>query len=124
MLKKLSVILFLFVMVAQTFSGYVLKADYFINISSYIEKCINRDKPKLKCNGQCQLAKKMQEADDNDEGSGSVNAEVFTLILSSRSYPPQLRFNIDPVETLWVILNTNNIQQGHFRDIFQPPQLS
>jgi hypothetical protein len=124
MLKKLSVILFLFVMLAQTFSGYVLKADYFINISSYIEKCINRDKPQLKCNGQCQLAKKMQQADDKDEGSASINAEIFNLVLSSRSYPPQLRFNIDPVEIQWIVLNANNIQRGHLRDIFQPPQLS
>jgi hypothetical protein len=124
MLKKLSVILFLFVMLAQTFSGYVLKADYFINISSYIEKCINRDKPQLKCNGQCQLAKKMQQADDKDEGSASINAEIFNLVLSSRSYPPQLRFNIDPVEIQWIVLNANNIQRGHLRDVFQPPQLS
>jgi hypothetical protein len=124
MLKNLSVILFLFVMLAQTFSGYVLKADYFINISSYIEKCINRDKPQLKCNGQCQLAKKMQQADDKDEGSASINAEIFNLVLSSRSYPPQLRFNIDPVEIQWIVLNANNIQRGHLRDIFQPPQLS
>jgi hypothetical protein len=124
MLKNLSVILFLFVMLAQTFSGYVLKADYFINISSYIEKCINRDKPQLKCNGQCQLAKKMQQADDKDEGSASINAEIFNLVLSSRSYPPQLRFNIEPVEIQWIVLNANNIQRGHLRDIFQPPQLS
>jgi hypothetical protein len=124
MRKKLGVILFLFVMMAQTFSGYVLRADYFINISSYIEKCINREKPQLKCNGQCQLAKKMQQAEPKDEGSGSVNAEVFNLVLSSRSYPPQLRFNIDPVEIQWIILNSNNIQRGHHRDIFQPPQLS
>jgi hypothetical protein len=124
MLKKLSVILFLFVMLAQTFSGYVLKADYFINISSYIEKCINRDKPQLKCNGQCQLAKKMQQADDKDEGSASINAEIFNLVLSSRSYPPQLRFNIEPVEIQWIVLNANNIQRGHLRDVFQPPQLS
>jgi hypothetical protein len=111
-------------MLAQTFSGYVLKADYFINISSYIEKCINRDKPQLKCNGQCQLAKKMQQADDKDEGSASINAEIFNLVLSSRSYPPQLRFNIEPVEIQWIVLNANNIQRGHLRDIFQPPQLS
>jgi hypothetical protein len=124
MLKNLSVILFLFVMLAQTFSGYVLKADYFINISSYIEKCINRDKPQLKCNGQCQLAKKMQQADDKDEGSASINAEIFNLVLSSRSYPPQLRFNIEPVEIQWIVLNANNIQRGHLRDVFQPPQLS
>jgi hypothetical protein len=124
MLKRLSVILFLFIMLAQTFSGYVLRADYIINISAYIEKCINREKPQLKCKGQCQLAKKMQQADDKDEGSASINAEIFNLVLSSRSYPPQLRFNIDPVEIQWIVLNANNIQRGHLRDVFQPPQLS
>ncbi|HLO81391.1 MAG TPA: hypothetical protein VK166_10550, partial [Chitinophagaceae bacterium] len=115
--KKLSVILFMFVMLAQTFSGFVLKVDYFFNISSYIEKCINKKKPELKCNGQCHLAKKMNAAERNDEGNSSGKSEVFSTVLSSRSYPPHLGFGVDPIEISWNDLNICHIEKGFYPDV-------
>lgn len=122
--RKLSVILFLFVILAHTFSGYVLKADYFLNISSYLEKCINKKKPQLKCNGQCQLAKKMNEANQNDEGNNAGSTEVFNVVLSSKSYPPHFSFEFKPVEISWVVMYADHIPTGYYPDIVHPPQLS
>jgi hypothetical protein len=124
MLKKFRVILFLIPMLAQTFSGFVLKADYFLNISSYLEKCINRGKPELKCNGQCQLVKKIDEANQDDEGSSTGNSVTYNEVLSSKSYPPYLKFGIEPVRASWSSQNTYYIPWNYRPDIFQPPQLS
>jgi hypothetical protein len=39
--------------------------NYHTDYSTYLDQCINLEKPELKCNGKCQLAKELQKADLN-----------------------------------------------------------
>ena len=57
----------LLTLVLQTFSGYLLKADYVLNQSLYEERCENKARPQLKCKGKCQLSKKMMEAEKEEQ---------------------------------------------------------
>lgn len=69
-------ILFLLVM-TQIFSKWLLVAEYAVN-QDFIAKnlCKNKEKPKLKCHGKCQLMKKMAaETENNNSGSGSGAAK-------------------------------------------------
>lgn len=52
----------------QTFSSFVIKADYFLN-KNYIATvlCINKAKPKLQCSGKCYLAKKLKEEEKQQQ---------------------------------------------------------
>ena len=52
---------------AQTFSKYVLIADYFTNTAAFAQGCVNKDKPSMHCNGRCQLCKKMEQQDNPDK---------------------------------------------------------
>ena len=52
---------------AQTFSKYILIADYCTDTAAFTEKCINKDKPWMHCNGKCQLCKKMEQQDNPDK---------------------------------------------------------
>lgn len=55
--------IFLFtVIVIQTFSSYMMEADFYFN-QDFIAKnlCVNRDKPMMHCNGKCYLSKKLKE---------------------------------------------------------------
>lgn len=57
----------------QVFSKWLLVAEYAVN-KDYIARklCENKEKPKLKCHGKCQLMKKMAaETENNNSGSGS-----------------------------------------------------
>ena len=58
----------------QTFSKWLLVAEYAIN-KDYIAKnlCENRSKPKLHCNGKCQLAKKLAAEEEQSSKSSSGN---------------------------------------------------
>lgn len=38
----------------------VVLGNYFMELDAYIERCENRAKPELKCNGTCQFAKDLQ----------------------------------------------------------------
>lgn len=63
-MKKIIVILalFMFFKPVLPFLEYAVFYDYIKN-----ELCENKDKPKLKCNGKCHLAKEMAKASDTPE---------------------------------------------------------
>ena len=78
-MKFIGATIFIFLLLAQIFSKWILVADYTINKKIIAEKlCENRDKPKLKCDGKCQLAKKLASEEDqnNKTSSGSSIAKT------------------------------------------------
>ena len=78
-MRFIAVIIFIFLLLAQVFSKWIIVADYSINKKIIAEKlCENRDKPTLKCDGKCQLAKKLASEEDqnNKTGSGSSIAKT------------------------------------------------
>lgn len=56
----------------------LLLGDYYLNPQSYLAQCENRDKPKMDCNGKCQLAKKIQQ--DTQEEPGHKKDHRFELL--------------------------------------------
>jgi len=67
-LKKILVILLTLLLFIQPLSKVWIFVSFKIN-QDYIAKnlCENRAKPILKCNGKCQLMKKMKQADKDEE---------------------------------------------------------
>jgi hypothetical protein len=77
--------IFLLLVLIQTFSKWIIWADYELN-KDYIAKvlCENKKRPMLHCNGKCQLAKKMaaEEADAKKSARNSTSAGMqFSNIL-------------------------------------------
>ena len=51
----------------QTFSRELVVADYQLRKERITELfCVNKDKPALRCNGKCHLAKKLRKASGSD----------------------------------------------------------
>jgi hypothetical protein len=67
-LKILATIFLTFSIFIQTFSTFIIQADFFLN-RSYIAKnlCVNRDKPMMHCNGKCFLTKKLKDQQKQDQ---------------------------------------------------------
>jgi len=62
-------------------------ADFYINQDSIIaEKCINKDKPELHCNGQCYLKKELnfQKNISADQENTELKTFIFTPIFSQK----------------------------------------
>ncbi len=65
---KYSIAIFLLVaFVAQTFSNGFVLIDYYTNTAAFAKNCVNKAKPKLHCNGKCQMMKKLQEEEKKDQ---------------------------------------------------------
>jgi hypothetical protein len=78
-MKFIGATIFIFLLLAQIFSKWIVVADYSINKKFIAEKlCENRDKPKLQCSGKCQLAKKLaaEEDQNNKASSGNLIAKI------------------------------------------------
>ncbi|WP_291866419.1 hypothetical protein [Maribacter sp.] len=56
--------------IAGTMSYYILNSDNFIE-----RFCINTDKPELKCNGKCELAKMLKK--ENSTSDYPINTELI-----------------------------------------------
>jgi hypothetical protein len=67
-------------MLVYTFSQSVIVADYLINIE-YLTKvfCVNKEKPQMKCNGKCHLAKELQKDEEKKSRYNPQKAIISTF---------------------------------------------
>jgi hypothetical protein len=64
----------------------IIIADYYANTSAFAKNCINKAKPKMHCNGKCQMMKKLQEEEKKDQQNSERKAENKNEIISSKSF--------------------------------------
>src|SRR5436190_8180444 len=86
-------ILILLVM-SQAFSHWFMVMSFKMN-QDFITKniCENRYRPKLKCNGNCVLMKKLKQQEKEEQNSPvPVKLELSTVIISSRSFFASIDF--------------------------------
>lgn len=108
------------VILLQTFSRFVVEADYFLN-KNYIAEvlCLNKQKPAMHCNGKCYLSKKLKEQEKQEQAptakKSKIEVEIFTLsepfrinICYQRSEPEYLPAILLPLSSLP-------------RSVFRPP---
>lgn len=110
-------------MLLQTFSKVLILVDYQAN-KEYIRAvlCINRDKPKLGCEGKCQLTKKLKEQEQNEKKSRDTHAakEVQVQLFC------QALFSLPAVPIAPGPAPVASYRPGHpiqaYAAIFHPPQ--
>lgn len=89
--RQITATLFFAALLAQTFSKPFVIADYYANTSKYAKDCINKAKPKMHCNGKCQMMKKLQQEEKKDQENPERKAENKNeIVLSSKSFAPFL----------------------------------
>jgi hypothetical protein len=80
---------------SQTFNKAIIVLDYNTNTKSYAANCENKAKPKMHCNGKCQMMKKLKEEEKKDQQNPERKSENKNeFVLSSRSFYPALEFGI------------------------------
>lgn len=83
-LSKIASIFFLVMMLAGIVKNTVLCTLYDYNKSLFIELfCVNKNRPELKCDGQCAWAKMQQEQSDKEASSAlkqlQMEVGVYTI---------------------------------------------
>jgi hypothetical protein len=106
-MKYIAVPVLMVLMLAQTFSKGLVVMEYNLN-RNYIAKnlCINRQRPKLHCNGKCQMMKRLaeEEKQNSSNTSNTIKIQTLDLVFSNRIYkielptlvPTRISYNEDP----------------------------
>ncbi len=102
----------------QPYVEYILNQDY---IAEFL--CINKDKPKLQCQGKCHLAKQLEKQKENDP--------LTSLSISLENYPIGFVniLKISPIPSFAFSTNDKNIFYQKLYDYsynysaYQPPDL-
>ncbi|MEO6819103.1 MAG: hypothetical protein ABI204_05210 [Ginsengibacter sp.] len=104
-------------MLVQNFSKAIVMADFYINQADITrEFCENKDKPKLKCNGHCQLKKELEKKDSKEVPE--ILKEIKLYVNSERFVLPTITF---PGERTRIrVINDNRVSTISF-PIFHPP---
>ncbi|MBL0182143.1 MAG: hypothetical protein IPP96_07565 [Chitinophagaceae bacterium] len=122
MFKRITAILLLLAFSAQTFSSPFVMLDYYVNTAAYAKNCINKARPKMHCNGKCQMMKKLQEEEKKEQQNNEQRSEVKIQVLSSHSS----FCSIPPVKFI-TLRKINSERKYPLSDIsysfFHPPQV-
>jgi hypothetical protein len=86
MFKQVAAVILLFAFITQTFSGGLVLVNYYTNTAAFIKNCENKAKPKMHCNGRCQMMKKMQQEEKQDQRNAERKSVNKMDVLSSRSF--------------------------------------
>jgi hypothetical protein len=122
-LKYTLVILLLAALMAQTFSRSIAMADYMVNLEAYKKACINKAKPKLQCNGKCQMLKKVKKQEGDSEASAPVlKLNHLEVVLSSKSFFPSISV-VSTNNSSSYCTYTDDYSSDYLGAIFHPPSI-
>jgi hypothetical protein len=115
--------LLLAALMVQTFSRSIAMADYMVNLEAYKKACINKAKPKLQCNGKCQMLKKVKKQEGDSEASAPVlKLNHLEVVLSSKSFFPSISV-VSTNNSSSYFTYTDDYSSDYLGAIFHPPSI-
>jgi len=84
---KLASFILLIAFIGQTFDQGVYYLGYLADKSAYAKNCVNKSRPRLQCNGKCQLMKRILEQEKKDQQqTPELKLAAKVEVISSRSF--------------------------------------
>jgi hypothetical protein len=79
-MKLILIPLLMMLLLVQTFSSWMVVLQYQLN-KNYIAKnfCVNKAKPKMHCNGKCQMMKRLAEEEKQNSSSTTNNIKKIKI---------------------------------------------
>ena len=77
---------------AQSFDKVLIVADYFARTSVYAKNCENKKKPQMRCQGKCQMMKKLEQQEKDNQSYPERKIENKQEVLACGSMS-QIRFS-------------------------------
>ena len=122
MINRILLFVISLAILSQTMSSVVIFAGYDLN-KEYINKnyCINKDKPKLSCNGKCHLMKELKAHEQSESTPlSTVKEKMETIVYLSVFNPTTLYISnlVEQISTPYLEKLTVAFQNQPF----QPPR--
>jgi hypothetical protein len=87
MRKQLITVFLMMIWLCQLSGRYLVMFEYYLNKAYITEKfCVNKDKPKLQCNGQCHLRKQINEEEKRDQSNPERRADNKSEVFYDASF--------------------------------------
>jgi hypothetical protein len=121
-MKQIFVIFLSSVILLQSLSKLIIIADYEVN-KDYISKilCENRNKPMMHCNGHCQLKKKLNKDEKQQQSSANPLKEKSEVHIFAN-----YNSTLSPLSFLFLTesipFNSSPNSSKHLLSVFHPPQ--
>ena len=121
-MKWIAGLILVFLVVIQSFTPWMVIGQYAIN-KEYISKnlCINKNLPKLHCNGKCQLMKKLAEEEKQNAPAESSLGKAHTFVLFSQEIELPEISGFAEMKSGWPSLYLSSAGKVLPRSIFHPP---
>ena len=118
------VILFLIVLHLKPARNVAIYLDYVINFD-YIKNvlCINKERPKLKCNGKCYLMQRLDKNQPDKNRAPFPRTEITKIeyVDFSNLKPNEVGLTIESIKKPFPIYLSRRYRQLS-KDIFHPPR--
>jgi len=121
MFRQITALIFMMAFVIQTFSAPFIMLDYYANTSIYAKKCVYKEKPKMHCNGKCQVMKKMREEEKKEKQDQERKPTFKTQTISSKSFFCTVVIDLLNLEKSYLKENSY-LPSSPSKDFFHPPQ--
>jgi len=119
-LRHLGTILLLLAFLTQTFSKSFIVAGYYANTAAYAKNCENKARPKLHCNGRCQMMKKLKQEENKDKQNPERKSDNKEEVISYHSFCTTIHFSSVEIKTIYPQAGTDKaIDMPH--SFFHPP---
>lgn len=102
----------------------------FIQVNFYLDReqitalyCVNKDKPELKCDGKCELGKRLSETKNQEESQTEITLKELRLVfLKQVTLDPLDPYANAKLELTHTFFHKMNLTMGYQIDFFHPPQ--
>lgn len=122
--KRFIALILLIIFSLQSFYSASVTAWFFVNRSSIAkEKCINKEKPQLQCNGKCYLSKKLKETEEKKDENSSQQLKQW--VEAGPCIIPSINFILQYENENGISYSelTDAYSFSHFAKIFHPPSV-
>ena len=108
-------------MIGSTNMNAVIYAHFELNKSNIIELfCINKDKPRLKCDGKCHLKTTLQKSVDQEEGVELIVYSPLSLFVEEANSETNIQALFTETSQWQVVKSIGKIVSGHYY-LLKPP---
>ncbi len=120
MLKQLTAAILLLAFMASSFCRTVIVLDYYANSAAYAKACINKARSEMHCNGKCQMMKKLDQQEKDEQDNLERKAENKNEIPPANTFCSITFFSVEKT-----LRTTANMQHKKPVDrsytLFRPP---
>lgn len=121
--QRFAVVILLGAIFVQTFQKELIFADYYLDTEAYAALCENKARPEMNCNGHCQMAKKMEQTDQQDKQAPQAQIKLIDVVFCTEDVFHFSPYMVAAVKILYAefpVLKTS----GFSKAMFHPPTIA